>query len=327
MGIPNDTMINGIRQFVKLSDVSKRDKAWDVHKHQNDKVKELYEQSDEFKNYGSRMRACSGFLMFNERIDTETGEVNYKLKYAQFCRVRTCPVCQWRRSLMWKARFYAALPKLEADYPQCAFMFLTLTVKNCEITELRETLDLMHTSFRKMMRYDAVGKVFKGWIRTTEVTRSADGKAHPHYHVLVMVNKSYFKSRDYIKHEMWRDLWKKACKLDYDPVVDIRGLKNRNNGTVDNKMSGVIAETLKYAVKPSDLITDMNWLFEYTRQVRKLRFVDTGGTLKNVFKVNDGDETNEDFIHLDEDKQQYMEADSHDKFVWHERLACYIKCG
>lgn len=327
MGKPSNAMINGSQSLVKLSDVSKKDKAWDVHKHQNDKVKNLYEQSDEFKNYGSRMRACSGFLMFNERTDTETGEVNYKLKHAQFCRVRTCPVCQWRRSLMWKARFYAALPELETDYPECAFMFLTLTVKNCEITELRETLDLMHKSFRKMMKYEAVGKVFKGWIRTTEVTRSKDGKAHPHYHVLVMVNKSYFKSRDYIKHEMWRELWKKACKLDYDPVVDIRGLKNRNNGTVDNKMSGVIAETLKYAVKPSDLVTDVNWLFEYTRQVRKLRFVDTGGTLKNVFKVNDGDETNEDFIHLDEDKQQYMEADSHDKFVWHERLACYVKCG
>jgi hypothetical protein len=28
------------------------------------------------------------------------------LSASRFCRVRTCPVCQWRRSLMWKAKAY-----------------------------------------------------------------------------------------------------------------------------------------------------------------------------------------------------------------------------
>ena len=41
---------------------------------------------------------------------------------------------------MWLARFYAALPEVQAQHPKARWLFLTLTVRNCPISDLRETL-------------------------------------------------------------------------------------------------------------------------------------------------------------------------------------------
>ena len=36
---------------------------------------------------------------------------------------------------------------------------------------------------------------------------------HPHFHVLIVADKSYFKSRKYLKHEEWQELWAKAMRI------------------------------------------------------------------------------------------------------------------
>jgi len=59
-------------------------------------------------------------------------------------------------------------------------VILTLTVKNCEITELRKTLDWMHESFKRMSKLKAFP--VQGSIKATEVTMGQDGMAHPHFH-------------------------------------------------------------------------------------------------------------------------------------------------
>ncbi|WP_162827406.1 protein rep, partial [Escherichia coli] len=74
-----------------------------------------------------RMSSCSGLLRFGRSTIMETGETRLPLRSAQFCRDRHCPVCQWRRSLMWQARLYQALPKIVVDYPSSRWLFLTLT--------------------------------------------------------------------------------------------------------------------------------------------------------------------------------------------------------
>ena len=57
-------------------------------------------------------------------------------------------------------------------------MFLTLTVRNCAIEELGETLSRMNTAFQRLKDRKEFRPV-QGWIRTTEVTRGSDGSAHP----------------------------------------------------------------------------------------------------------------------------------------------------
>ncbi|MCZ7121741.1 protein rep, partial [Salmonella enterica subsp. enterica] len=98
--------------------------------------------------------------------------------------VRHCPVCQWRRSLMWQARFYQSLPRIVAEYPAARWMLLTLPVRNCAIGELGETLSRMNMAFQRLKDRKEFRPV-QGWIRTTEVTRGSDCSAHPHFHTLM----------------------------------------------------------------------------------------------------------------------------------------------
>ncbi|STR51384.1 Uncharacterised protein [Klebsiella oxytoca] len=112
-----------------LTDYSPSDAPWDAHKSVSDDVGGIYLLAAEYERYGARMASCGGLLRFGWSTLKETGETRLRLREAHFCRVRHCPVCQWRRSLMWQARFYQSLPRIVADYPDARWMFLTLTVR------------------------------------------------------------------------------------------------------------------------------------------------------------------------------------------------------
>ena len=242
-----------------------------------------------FERYAERIADCSGLLRFAWVVNSETGEARLRLREARFCRVRYCPVCQARRALMWRARFYQELPKLLAEYPKSRWLFLTLTVRNCPITELGDTLTAMNTSWRRLIKRGEFRPV-QGWARTTEVTRGEDGSAHPHFHVLLMVPPSML-AKNYVAHARWVELWRDCLRADYDPNVDIRTvkptkqIKKTHAETPTAAMRGAIAETLKYSVKPGDMVSDPAWFIELTKQTHKRRFVATGGALSDVLRV------------------------------------------
>ncbi|MGJ8863292.1 protein rep, partial [Salmonella enterica subsp. enterica serovar Kentucky] len=114
---------------------------------------------------------------------------------------------------------------------------------------------------------------FQGWIRTTEVTRSSDGSAHPHFHTLMMAPPGMLNVKSYVRHERWVELWRECLRVDYEPIVDVCAVKPRM--PLDGEslacasaelVGGAVAETLKYSTKPADLGADPEWLLELTRQ-------------------------------------------------------------
>lgn len=282
-----------------LTTYSPSDKPWDVHRGQADDVSGIYARALEFERLAARISECSGFLGFNWSDDQSTGETRLKLTKAQFCRVRYCPVCQWRRSLMWQARFYQALPELVQAYPKARWLFLTLTVRNCDITDLSATLKDMNQAWQRLIKRDEL-KSIQGWLRTTEVTRGQDRSAHPHFHVLLMVSPSWFKGQNYIKQARWVELWQEALRANYKPNVDIRTVKAKGTHLPDDVaalLKDAVAETLKYSTKPADMTTDPAWFLELTKQTHKKRFMASGGVLKDMLK--EGNETNDDLIHAE----------------------------
>jgi plasmid rolling circle replication initiator protein Rep len=256
-----------------LSELSPGDKPWDKHRSFADKVEGFYRGS-EFHDYSSRIHYCSDLLEFGlAPQDDET--LKLKLRTARFCRLRHCPVCQWRRSLMWKAKTYKILPKIVEAYPTHRWLFVTLTVKNVPITDLRETLTQMNKGFQRLSQLRVFPAI--GWLRSTEVTRGRDGKAHPHFHCLLLVQPSYF-GRNYIKQSDWVEMWRKSMRLDYNPVLDVQAVKQG-----DRPME-LVPELLKYCTKESDMVADREWLLELTRQMHKMRAIATGGVLKEYLK-------------------------------------------
>jgi plasmid rolling circle replication initiator protein Rep len=261
-------------QELALSDLSPRDKPWDKHRSFADKVEALYAGS-EFQNYSSRIHFCSEFLEFGLASDDDE-TLKLKLRAARFCRVRHCPVCQWRRSLMWKAKAYKVLPRIVESYPKHRWLFLTLTQKNVSIVELKQTLIGMNRAYQRLSQLKAFPAV--GWIRSTEVTKGKDGKAHPHFHCLLMVQPGYFAGKNYIKQTEWVEMWRKSLRADYSPVLDVQAVKS------GEQPSDLVPELLKYCTKESDLISDREWFLELTRQMHKMKCVTTGGVLKEYLK-------------------------------------------
>ena len=125
-----------------------------------------------FSKYADRINGCSGILKFG--VNPDQGKL--VLKQAYFCRVRHCPVCQWRRSLLWRAVMFQQLPKIQELYPTHRWVFLTLTVKNPPVTELRDTLKHMNDSWQRLIQTKRFKSGVAGFLRTTEVTRGNDGK-------------------------------------------------------------------------------------------------------------------------------------------------------
>lgn len=302
-----------------LSELSPKDKPWDLHRAESDLVTDLY-RGTELSRYSERVEHCAWMLQFALK-PVDDGELQLRLESAHFCRVRTCPVCQWRRSLMWKARFYQALPKILKVYSSSRWIFLTISPKTCPLEELRDNIAQMNGAWKRLSER----KVFPalGYVKSMEVTRAKHDYAHPHFHVLMMVSAGYFKGKGYIKQDEWTELWRKSARLDYTPIVHVEAVKPKKGSTgMADGLTDALCETLKYTVKPYDLtglskspdfkpsehpMTDQEWLIELTHQLHKTRAVSIGGVLREFMSDSEPDDS--DLIHGDESVEEFSEND------------------
>jgi len=313
-----------------LSDVSPKDKPWDIHRAIATEIEMLYGMTD-LNRYARRMHECSKLLGFGFQPQ-EDGLFRLKLRKASFCRVRHCPICQWRKCLMWRARFFQALPNVIKDYPKYRFIFLTFTVKNCPLQELRATISHMNKSWERLSKR----KVFPGvgWVRSVEVTRAENDEAHPHFHCLLMVRPSYF-STGYLPHAEWVSLWKHALRINYDPGVKVQVIKNKHESAAEEKdlvpVRGIL-ETMKYTIKPQDLLgkgnddpavalTNADWLSDLTDQLRGTRSISVGGVFRNYLSEDEP----EDLINTEDEEVTLTEDDLEVWFGWREMVKRYRK--
>lgn len=278
-----------------LHDVSAsgRERPWRQKKMANELLSAAYEAIDHSK--AERLRECASVLVFN--VD-QNGDKH--LHSMTSCRVRLCPLCQWRRSLRVYQDMLTTVDYLNA-HGSYRYVMLTLTVANCSGDKLRDTLDMMLHGVNLLFQRADVKKAVKGWYRGLEITRSADtGMYHPHLHFLLCVSKSYATSRYYISQKKWGNLWRDCCNLPYDPVVDVRFLK----GDIRN----ACAEVAKYAAKESDYIvpTDFDLTVDVVADLdsalHKRRLISYGGNIaeaRRTLRLKDEDAA--DLIHVDDE--------------------------
>jgi len=150
-----------------------------------------------------------------------------------------------------------------ADTEDYSYIFLTLTAKNVKGEELSQELDKYFAAFKKLTERKEYKALAHGHFRCLEVTRNwITDEYHPHFHVIIAVNKSYFTdSRKYLSNEKWTSLWKDCMGLDYTPVVDVRKIKPP--GDADDasepfsiRYAKAVAEVAKYTVKVDDIILE-----------------------------------------------------------------------
>ena len=307
--------------FYCLSDISPKDKPWDIHGLERDLVRDAYFLQG-YLSYAQRMSECSQRLDFILKSSDEYSFM-LKLKSAKFCRVRYCPICQWRRSLKWRARLFELLPGFLEDQPTVQFIFLTLTVKNCVLCELRSTVRQMNKAWNKLVKRKQFPAL--GWIKSLEVTRSIDLAAHPHFHCLLVVPSHYFSSSCYIDQLTWKQLWCKSLKVDYDPIVNVKKVKPKVGQGERLGLMVALCETLKYSVKPSDLIYDSEWLVTLTQQMYKIRAINVGGILKPYLSDLGVENDNEDLVNVDSNLNEDGDKQDEVFFDWNSSVKRYMK--
>lgn len=232
---------------------------------------------------------------------------------------------------MWLARFYNAVPKVLEAYSKHRFVFLTLTVKNCPVEELRATISEMNHAWKKLSKRKGFPAL--GWLKSVEVTRNQVigspwfGTAHPHFHVLLMVPESYFGA-SYMSKAKWAVLWQSCLKVDYLPVVDVRSVKPKPGQDHAQALRKTLLETLKYSVKPGDLMgssdsksvqLDKDWLVELTDQMLNSRAVSVGGILRQFIDESEPD----DLIHGDNEVSTEIGSQVDITFGWREEVKRY----
>lgn len=368
---------------------------WDTRKASANTVSGLLATGDgRHQKQALRIRECANILQFGW-VKLEHDH-QLQLKNAYFCDVRNCPICQWRRSRMWLARFFQVFPRIYAAYPTMRYALLTLTVENCDITELRSTTQHMNKAWKRLSER----KVFPalGFVRALEVTKETDQYAkdkngritkhlirkarpeycHPHFHILLALPSSYFGG-NYLSTSKWAKLWQNALKVGYTPICHVRVVKPNPKAikahdsdfdailgrlltlldeaakndlpdmtkrlqfvkyltatreldsiilemqsaienaqelslepiltqaygviaiaqkiqleTILEGLQAAIVEVVKYAVKPSDMIQDAQWLLAMVDQMHKTRAISLGGIFKEFLREEEQQDTSED---------------------------------
>lgn len=309
---------------VLLNHISPRDAKFDYFKRVSLELSGLYQGTGFYDSYALRLLDCGNFLEFVQSVDDNTGEARLKLKSAHFCHVPRCPLCQWRRTLMWRAKAFQLFPSVFKDYPKCKYIFLTLTVKNCHVTELRDTLSWMNKSWIRLSQLKSFPGV--GWVKTLEVTRQENtAYVHPHFHCLLMVLPSYF-SKHYLSQDSWTQLWKKSLRVEYNPIVDVRTVKSLTGA--NEGMLEAVLETFKYSVKSADILSKTNdfnsnqeFLIELTAQLHKTRSISTGGLLKEYLKEIEKEP--DDLVHSDLLQDEDCSKSISLFFQWNEHIKHY----
>lgn len=220
------------------------------------------------------IKECSTFLMMVADVTMEKQKQNK----GNSCKNRFCPVCAWK-----KARKDALALAVQMEYVKQEhkkdFIFLTLTAPNVPGEKLEEEIKLYNQAFQRLVKRTEVKKVIKGYVRKLEVTYNKDrDDYHPHFHVLIAVNKSYFKdTKSYIARDRWLELWQEATDNPSITQVDVRKVRQNNKKEV--------AEIAKYSVKDSDYLISDEVFSVFYRSLKGKQLIVYSGLFKDSMKL------------------------------------------
>ncbi|KAA2276552.1 replication protein [Staphylococcus sp. GDX7P312P] len=225
------------------------------------------------ENQMELVRECNTFLSF---VADKTLEKK-KLYKANPCKNRFCPMCAWR-----KARKDALGLSLMMQYvkqvEQKEFIFLTLTTPNVRANDLEDEIKKYNKSFKKMFERKKVKTLSKGYVRKLEITyNEQEDTYNPHFHVLIAVNKSYFKdTKVYVNQKEWLELWRDVTGMPEITQVHVQKIRQNNNKE--------LYEMAKYSGKDSDYLVNQRVFDTFYKSLKGKQVLVYSGLFKEARK-------------------------------------------
>lgn len=239
-----------------------------------------------------RVEQCGNFIEMKTDKEKSVMKVNWGL----FCENRFCPMCAWRLAQKDALKVSVLMQHLETAYNK-AFIFLTLTAPNVKGENLKSEIDRYNKAFKNLVLRNEVAAVNKGYIRKLEITYNKErNDYHPHFHVIMAVNRGYFKDKTYIPQARWLDLWRDVMNCPEITQVDVRKVKNRDGKAV--------SEVAKYSAKDSDYNYSQSVFDVFYKALRGRQVMTFNGLFAQANKVYKAGEL-----------EQYFEPDKI-KYYW-----------
>lgn len=264
-------------KYNKTNDVKKQD-LMDKHTKKKRKngvlvffMEKLVSESVVTENTLELIRECNTFMMM---VADETLE-NKKQYKGNSCKNRFCPICAWKKARKDALALSVMMAYLKQEEKK-EFIFLTLTAPNVPAEELNDEIKHYNHSFKKLMERKEVRSIVKGYARKLEITYNEErDDYHPHFHVLIAVNKSYFTDKDYyISRDRWLELWKQVTKNPLITQVDVQKVRNGR----DEK----VYEIAKYSAKDSDYLINQDVFEVFYNALKGKRLIVFSGLFKEA---------------------------------------------
>jgi plasmid rolling circle replication initiator protein Rep len=251
-----------------------------------------------------RMAQCGDTLEYRFCKDCS----KWQIGNVWLCRDRLCPVCKWRLSIKRYCLMFPVFQELVQDYGDKRFSFITLSVKNCKVDNIKATVKKMYKIWQNMQMRKICKENLKGFARSFEITYNDKRRDfHPHFHVIAMWEDSAY-------HDELIRAWLEICNRE-GLKVDIKAQDGREilrdsavtaMDDMTEDITGAILETFKYETKTSD-IEGLNIMTfkEFANQMSGLRTVSLGGIIREIARRQG---VKENQLEHDDEEQKVLEV-------------------
>jgi hypothetical protein len=307
---------------VLLSDVTRANTdSLESKRMQSIRLSPVFEASpfERQRKIGKRLSGCASVL--ETAHDIEKDEMAVKRFY--FCHARICPVCSKRRAIEDAEEVMRAIARIKEDLPETRFLFVTFTIRNPLVEDLKLTIKSMSESFHRLKQYPFFKDHVLGYLRKFEITLGKQGPryCHPHYHCIFAVKPSYYEDARMGLVEIKR-MWAKALRVDYEDVlqVDVQDLRPASSEQTewfaqewekDNPGKAIpdhyaflaaAQELVKYEVKAGTVFEDVegwvtennsddnaeeaaaNWILSVENQISGSKEINSGGVFLDALE-------------------------------------------
>lgn len=220
---------------------------------------------------------CGSWLQFLADKNLE----KHKLYQGNFCTNRFCPICSKKKAIKDAVELKVITEYVTKELKR-QYIFVTFTAPNVSGKNLSEEIDKYNKAFNHFIKLKKYKNVIKGYIRKLEVTYNNNKKSksydtyHPHFHVLISVDISYFKGGIYIKRDEWLKDWQDVMQDKTITQVDVRRLQTQNKNMLDKS----ILELTKYIAKDSNYLENEEVFLDFYQGLKGKRQYAYGGDFK-----------------------------------------------
>lgn len=252
----------------------------------------------------NRFETCSSWFqhLTNKEMSVK------RLYKTDACGNRFCPICTWKTAKKDAIKISVLMEAIK-EIEGKEFLFLTLTAPNVSGDELRDEIDRFNQGVNRLFQRRNVKRIVKGYIRKLEVTTDQEkiitedlykrkkdyynwrglkvgdpnptyNTYHPHMHIIVVVNKSYFnKPSEFISKAEWLEMWRLCMRDNSITQVDAKKVRSTSTGN-----SNAVLEVAKYSAKGSDLYHSESVFDTFYLALKRRQLLVYSGMMKDYSK-------------------------------------------